>query len=271
MRNGGITLVWGPPRSGTTWLYNVVRLILERADIPSATWTFGQDLPTDRRPRALIVKSHHAHSMEFFTTHPLDTVRVVTILRDPTAAFQSLIRTQEADRAELIDWLRSDVASFEDALPHFPVAVACREEWIRDRSTEVIASIALVLGCPLEEVDVSYVADALSRDRVRDTVRELRSQHGWAEDFGKYDRDTQWHANHIAPDDYTPPQVSPDEAVALAAIRESVEAITTGYPLTGEIPALGPQDIDSGLPASYLAFLAEGQRRGLLSRILGRR
>jgi hypothetical protein len=273
MRDGGIALVWGPPRSGTTWLYNVVRMILERAELPAATWTFGQELPADRRPASLIIKAHHAHSMDFFTAEPQDHVHVVTIFRDPLTAFQSLIRTQDADRDELIGWLRSDVDSFAAALPAFPRPVVCREEWIRAESPEMIRRLSTLLGAELDDAGVAAVADALSRERVSDQVRELRSQHGWSEDFAKYDRTTQWHANHIAPPDYVPAAATPEEELALAGIRAVVDELTDRYSLLSADVVVPPPTRPAAEPVClrYLERERAAQKSGLLTRILRRR
>jgi hypothetical protein len=272
MKDGGIALVWGPPRSGTTWLYNVVRMILDRAGLPAATWTFGQELPTERRPASLIIKSHHAHSLEFLAAQPREHVHVVVIFRDPLTAFQSLIRTQEADRAELIGWLRSDVESFAAALHGFPRPVVCREEWIRAESPELIRRLAILLGAPLDDAGVAAVADALSRERVSDQVRELRSQHGWSEEFGKYDKTTQWHANHIAPPDYVPAVPTPEEELALAGIRDVIDELTDRYSLLAADVTAPPAG--SGGEPVCVRFLDQeraAQKTGLLTRILRRR
>jgi hypothetical protein len=266
VRSGTIVLVWGPPRSGTTWLYNAVRSTIAEAGIPAATWTYGQELPRDRQPACLIVKAHQAHDMDFFLQRPSEDVVPLVIFRSPVTAFQSLIRTQEATRDELIHWLSRDVDSFVSSLPSFPRVGICREEWIKDDAASMIRKFGEVLDLTLTEEQVARIAASLDKDRVDDTVRELRSQHGWGEEFSKYDAETQWHANHIAPRDYVPVQPTEEEVARLEEIAERIDALVDRYSLW-VCPVQSSSVLQSSPAQQFLARHRSSRRPGLLSRL----
>ena len=264
MDTGGIALVWGPPRSGTTWLYNVAREMLDTAGIPAGSWVHGHEPPRPGDFQALVVKAHQAHTIEVIEElEDLTHVHLVAIFRSPHAAFQSLLRTQSAPRAELLEWLRRDVESIVDALPRIPDAVVCREEWIADRAPEVVAALAAWIHIPLGPEGSAAIAERFARHRVRSSVHGLAQRHGWTDSFVHYDLDSHWHANHIAPDDHDPAEITADEAAEMTDLAATIDRITADYSLLGAVRELPVAASARPISHDYVNALApaDGARR----------
>ena len=238
MRNGGIALVWGPPRSGTTWMYNVVREIMRVCDVDHNGWVHGQQPPTAAADTALVIKAHQAHSLDVIDSLAmLDHVYLVGMFRDPERAFQSLVRTQAASREELLGWLDHDIRSIEQALPRIPGAAVCREEWIESHAAEVIARLCDWVGVALSEAERLTIVEKFAREQVRTTVSQMSLSRGWSDDFRNYDTDSHWHANHIAPLTYRPVDLTNSERDTLNALRLRVEYVTGTHSLLATVPA----------------------------------
>ena len=180
MEFGGVALVWGPPRSGTTWLFNVVREMLSKANINHAAWVSGQRPLVPADFQSLVVKSHQAELLDTLMTAPsLDHVYPIVILRNTHDALQSLIRTQEEDRETLLSWLERDITSIAGALEVLPNARAIRVEWIARDSIHLIDELANFLGIALQPTDIKAIADKFSLPAVENwCMTSVRSETG---------------------------------------------------------------------------------------------
>jgi hypothetical protein len=269
MLTGGVALLWGPPRSGTTWLYNVVRDMLDESGVAAATWVYGHPVPDRHDVEALVVKSHQAHSIDVLqslTPHP--HIHLVGVFRDPARAFQSLIRTQSVDREELLGWLARDIASIDRAFSQLPDAVVIREEWIATRSAEMIAALASYLSLPLNPAACARIAHRFRRDNVRESVQVLSDRHGWSDHFRHYDSDTHWHANHIAPDDHVPHAITDDEQEQLEHLALIVGRLTARHSLLADLPARGHARPASRVSHDFLQAAASRPRTSVVARLL---
>ena len=232
MNVGGVALVWGPPRSGTTWLFNVVQAILDAAEINHATWVSGQRPVIPDTYQSLVVKSHQAELLDVLLNLPsLSRVYPIVILRDAEPTLQSLIRTQEADRAELIRWLENDLTSLQEALEVLPDAKVVREEWITRNQFSLVALIASYLGIDLPPVHLIEISQRFSKDQVRNQISGLTQLQGWNGDFDEFDVDSQWHANHIAPGGYRGVLLSKHERELIGSLQETIDQLTEEYSL----------------------------------------
>jgi hypothetical protein len=268
MRNGGVTLVWGPPRSGTTWLYNVVRRIVAEADVRTGGWVYGHPSPDASEFDALVVKSHQAHSLDvLLSLAPHPHIHFVGIFRDPAQAFQSLLRTQTADRSELIGWLTRDIASIDAAFSEYPQAVVMREEWIASQASDVIAALACTLGIHLTPDACVEIAAEFNRDRVRDSVKRLADHHGWADHFAHYDTDSHWHANHIAPEDHEALPLTSAEHQQLADLACTVDRLTARHSLLARTSGRTHSRAAASVSHDFLRAAGPSQRPSLRSRL----
>ena len=232
MEFGGVALVWGPPRSGTTWLFNVVREMLNTANIGHAAWVSGQRpiIPLDFQ--SLVIKSHQAELLDTLTTAPsLDHVYPMVILRNAHDAYQSLIRTQQEEREALLSWLERDITSIESALDVLPNARAIRMEWIARDSIDLTDELAVYLGIVLQPTDIKFLADKFSLPAVRKLVHEMGAQRNWTGSFQEFDVDSQWHANHIAPIDFAPAHLTQQEHERLQELQGVMDDLVSRYSL----------------------------------------
>ncbi len=237
MRSGGVALLWGPPRSGTTWLFNVVRHMLEHGDMGYQTWVFGHRAPRPIKGLPLLVKSHQAHSLdELVGLSETGNVNLATIFRDPHVTFQSLLRTQSVHGDELVSWLSRDIESLREALDVLPVGVVIREEWIEERAPEVIAALGALLDIPLSDTAAQATADRYSRENVRRSISDLARSRGWAHSFDHYDRESHWHANHIAPPDHPVEDITDDQRAELDRLSLIVDELTENHGILNTEP-----------------------------------
>ena len=232
MEFGGVALAWGPPRSGTTWLFNVVREMLSKANINHAAWVSGQRPLVPADFQSLVVKSHQAELLDTLMTAPsLDHVYPIVILRNTHDALQSLIRTQEEDRETLLSWLERDITSIAGALEVLPNARAIRVEWIARDSIHLIDELANYLGIALQPTDIKAIADKFSLPAVRRLVHEMGAQRNWTGSFQEFDVESQWHANHIAPIDFAPADLTQQEHQRLQELQGVIDELVSRYSL----------------------------------------
>ncbi|MCX6432280.1 MAG: hypothetical protein NTX29_05655 [Actinobacteria bacterium] len=235
MNTGGIALLWGPPRSGTTWLYNVVRGVAACANIRAEGWVQGHPPPDPRQFDARVVKSHQAHAVETLRKMmPHPNIHLVGIFRDPTQAFASLVRTQSAPRQELLTWLTRDIESIDSAFGQLPGALLVREEWIANRGAEVVRALASHLNAGLSPVQCMAIAHQYSRDNVNAAVSDLSRHFGWSGTFTEYDPDSHWHANHIAPKDHPQLTVTAQESAELERLAMIVDRLTVRHSILND-------------------------------------
>ena len=228
----GVALVWGPPRSGTTWLFNVVREMLTKANINHAAWVSGQHPHVPADFQSLVVKSHQAELLDTLLTAPaLDHVYPIVILRNAHDAYQSLIRTQEEEREALLSWLERDITSIEGALHVLPNARAIRVEWIARESIDLLGELADYLGIVLQPTEIRAIAGKFSLPAVRKLLHELGAQRNWTGSFQEFDIESQWHANHLAPIDFAPAGLTQQEHERLQALQGVMDDLVSRYSL----------------------------------------
>ena len=272
-------LSWGPPRMGTTWLYNVLRAMAKTAHVELGVVADGVPLPAAGWRGPIIIKSHRADAPDLIARFdPSLQLHPMVMMRDPEPTLASLMRTQTVDLDELIGWLEADVASYEAVLPLMRNAVVIREEWVATRAADIISSIAELLVLELDDEQIESLAAEFARENVRRRVKQLEQSHAWQGDFSHYDRQTQWHAGHIGPDG--PRRVVLDEAQAarVDAIRASIDSLTQRFTLWSRSTPVrtGASEV---LPMAYVEarqrVINPGARsafgfRGLLARLLSR-
>ena len=277
VRASTVLLSWGPPRMGTTWLFNVLRNMAEEAGQSLGVVADGVDLPATSWAGPVVIKSHRADDPTLLRTFdPALNLHALVMMRDPEPTLASLLRTQSADLSELISWLEADVASYEAALPVMRRAIVIREEWVAERASEIIEALSEHLGLDLSAEQIERVAAAYDRDAVRQQVAALEEKRSWEGNFTDYDRQTQWHAGHIGPDGPRTVELTSADAERVAALRASIDALTERFSLWSvEGGASSESSVDSGramdLVAARQAALAaaapSGGLKGLLARL----
>lgn len=276
MQESTVLLSWGPPRMGTTWLFNVLRRMADEAGVALGVVADGVDLPSHTWTGPVIIKSHRADDpalLQHFDSE-LD-LQALVMMRDPETALASLLRTQSVDLPELISWLEADVASYQAALPALTHAAVIREEWVAERAPEIIEAIAGRLGLDLTGDQIRGVAAAFDREEVRRQVAALEQDGSWQGDFSNYDRQTQWHAGHIGPDGPRAVELSDADAARVTALRAAIDDLTGRYDLWSAAPERLPASQQGACrPMEFVLArqeqLSESRPTGGLRRLLGR-
>jgi len=155
--------------------------------------------------------------------HPL------IIVRDASSAFASLIRTQNADRGELLGWLRSDIETIEQALAVTDRALVLRAESIDGDAIDLISRICSTLGIGLPPAEVASIAAGLCKAQVRSKIDRLTRERRWTNDFTNYDTTSHWHAAHIAPHGYTQPSFTAAEIRELAHLNATIDTMANSH------------------------------------------
>ena len=250
-----VYFVWGPPRSGTTWLFNVTKEMLSVAHIGRVGYIDGNELPPRSWSESVVIKAHQADPAELVK---LFQARVelcaLVILRRPDHAFRSLLRTQKASRSELLSWLERDLTSLESTLPALNNVQLCREEWIKDSSIPLIRQLAALNRIPLSDPDVEHIAQKFERENVRSRVNELTISRKWTPDFKNFDPETHWHALHIGPEIQPDLDLSDEEKSRIDALASRVALMTqrhTVWEQVGHAALTLPRTAAS--PSDYLA------------------
>jgi hypothetical protein len=222
-----LVMVWGPPRSGTTWLFNLTTSVLDAGGIPYVRAQSDEPLSEIPCEGAVVIKSHQPIDPALLNGfRSIAIVRCFAILRDPCAAFQSLLRTQRVPRAELLQWLETDIDALSEVSSSLPPLRMIREEWIAERGAEIATRVAEELQLTLPERKALEIAAALDKEQVASLISGLAEERGWRGEFDEFDEDTHWHANHISPDDYVPEPLTAEEEQKLAELSIRVNRLT---------------------------------------------
>lgn len=255
MRASTVLLSWGPPRMGTTWLFNVLRAMAAEGGVSLGVVADGVDLPASSWDGPVIIKSHRADDPDLLRSFDSGMdLHALVMMRDPEPTLASLLRTQTAELPELISWLEADVTSYEAALPALRSAVVIREEWVAEQASEIIGAVAARLDLGLSREQISRVAAAYDRDAVRQQVAALEEKQSWEGKFTDYDRQTQWHAGHIGPDGPRTVDLTSADAERVTALRTAIDALTERFGLWAvESGASRGVSVDSSRAMEFVA------------------
>ena len=251
-------------------MFNVLSEMLRLAGVEAAVVADQVPDPSPNWTGPIILKSHRADDPDLISSFEdrIDLLACV-MLRDAKATFRSLLRTQKADRAELISWLEADVKSYEIALPIMRNVAVCREEWIAAQSFEVITKFTEFLDLRLDSAQCQSVAEKFNRENVKSVVAQLGEKQSWSGDFKNFDLNSQWHAGHIGPDDQSEVELSPAETQRLEHLQIRIDALTENFTLWSSARSNSGRE-PSGIPAvtfvSARSASAQSPKSGLVSR-----
>lgn len=150
-------LVAGVPRSGSTWVFNVARLLLEKS-YPQVTakWCTDYD-PQDQAP-AHLVKVHRPEEAEGLVAD-----RVLTSRRDQAGCIASLVRMGWAKMTEADIWAAAErhefMYNYWKTRSDLEVAY---DRILSDPASEIIA-ISTVLGLTITVEQAAALAEDLAR------------------------------------------------------------------------------------------------------------
>ena len=201
MKYPKVILSLGLPRSGSTWVYNVVQNILKLSNRPySALFADTLDaLPEDKgQDHIFLVKSHTAEAplRELAMKNELP---IVISLRDPRDALASAITFTNAKFDVLLDLICSSVEAISRCLDYSGSMVLRYEDnFTADIGT--IERLAAALGVSNDQVLFERIQGDLRADVVRSEIERLVAAGHFGENpnSSKFDPVSQWHPGHIA-------------------------------------------------------------------------
>lgn len=249
MDSRSVVLSWGPPRMGTTWMYNILRAMLEASSTLFATVTGDIERPALEWDGPVLVKSHHADPATLIERFG-DSVDLLAcvMVRDTQRTFASLVRTQKASRDEVIGWLESDLASYQAALPHMRHVAVVREEWVAPQAAQIVERLNAFLGLGLDADACTSIAHQFDREQVKRTIESMRETKAWSGDFTEYDQQTQWHADHIAPDGAPTAEPTLEERARLDRLQAEIDDLIERHSLWNATNAgVGPAPTQSAM------------------------
>lgn len=217
---------------GTTWLFNVLQRMVSASNFPIEVVADGVPRPSRDWGGAVLIKSHRADSPTLIRNFDKRlNVFGLVMMRDPEATLASLIRTQSVDRAELMDWLESDVQSYAEALPLMQHGVVIREEWVANEAPNILHALDNMMDLGLSSSMQQEIAMEFDREHVRAQVADLETKGQWNGNFQNFDRRTQWHAGHIGPDGPRKVELTPDEQLRVNELRRNIDYLTQKFAL----------------------------------------
>ena len=217
---------------GTTWLFNVLQRMIGASNFPIKVVADGVPRPSSDWRGPVLIKSHRADPQTLLRQFDARlNIFGLVMMRDPLATLSSLIRTQNAERTELIGWLESDVQSYAEALPLMQHGFVIREEWVADEAPRILASLNQILNLAVPSSVLKEIADEFDRESVRARVSELDSQGQWNGHFENFDRLTQWHAGHIGPEGPRTVELTPGEQIRVDQLRRSIDSLSMEFSL----------------------------------------
>ncbi len=253
-----LVLCTGMPRSGSTWSFNVVRLLLARvSDAVRSGYadTVGEALRINGRTAEHVVVKCHAPDDIGRALIKQRACRTIYTYRDP---LDSILSAVEAFERRFEDQLASVKASLD--LMRFQVeagGVLCLwyDELIaRDRDAVQAIADYLDLTLPVDAID--DVAARLSRDSVRRLIKEQhKSARQDVSGGATWDGGTLFSDRHMRANPSDPAHVFGAAQVAMATERLA-DYVDAAAALRAPIRALGSLDgtrtLDGGWPSEAL-------------------
>jgi hypothetical protein len=170
-----------PPRTGSTWLFNVTREILRRAGrevlperVPNddkAMYELAQrDAWADSDPHRIWVLKIHGTILR----SDLPRSKIITCIRDPRdvlVSFRQFMDTSFEHALTISQGVKRYVEGYRD----HPTDLLLRVEYedIESRPIDVLRRVAGFLDVPLIAADAAEIVAMFGRERVRQQVAEL--------------------------------------------------------------------------------------------------
>jgi glycosyltransferase involved in cell wall biosynthesis len=194
-----VFICFGLHRSGSTWMFNLVRDIcrMENKQFISCHRESEARLPRDPT-RLILVKSHNPmRDMQIFSTRS-DVAAIITI-RDPrdsvASMMQQLLGNSSLAFDEAVKVVSHSARSLVDQFQTKKLPVYRYEDgFIKDGAT--FTQIAALLGTSPSDERRQIILDALTPQAIRTTITNLEAA-GIIRGTDVWDVETHWHANHI--------------------------------------------------------------------------
>jgi hypothetical protein len=195
-----LVVVFGLPRSGSTWIYNVVRMLMQRrhGDVCAFYADEMSHVPVSAllSTAPLVVKTH------FLPADPpdwLQAARVIVSVRDPRDAVVSCKDFLRRDWEEAAGFVARGGAALLAALEVAGQSMCLRYEDGAIGSADTIQAIAAFIGADIDAAQAEALARDMSSDAVRATIGRLQQAAliGTDAEPETFDPVTHWHPRHV--------------------------------------------------------------------------
>jgi hypothetical protein len=193
-------IAFGTHRSGSTWIFNAIRLLAMHARLPLAASLYSdggseilRNIPSGTQN--VVVKVHRTDHI-LMTLASLVETKIIISMRDPRDSVVSLFERFSISTREAVAWLSASFASLA-SLPTTADRLVLQYE---DRFTEneaTISAIAKFVGLNVSDDETGPIFDALRGDKVRQYIESWLNRSLPAKRPRDFDPATQWHPGHV--------------------------------------------------------------------------
>lgn len=193
-------IAFGTHRSGSTWIFNAIRLLAMHARLPLAASLYSdggseilRNIPSGTQN--VVVKVHRSDHI-LMTLASLVETKIIISMRDPRDSVVSLLERFSISTREAVGWLSASFASLA-SLPTTADRLVLHYE---DRFTEneaTISAIAKFVGLNVTADETAPIFDALRGDMVRQYIESWLNRSLPAKRPRDFDPATQWHPGHV--------------------------------------------------------------------------
>ena len=193
-------IAFGTHRSGSTWIFNAIRLLAMRARLPLAVSLYSdsgseilRNIPSGTQN--VVVKVHRTDHI-LMTLASLVETKIIISMRDPRDSVVSLFERFSISTREAVAWLSASFASLA-SLPTTADRLVLHYE---DRFTDneaTISTIAKFVGLNVSDDETGAIFDALRGDMVQQYIESWLNASLPAKRPRDFDPATQWHPGHV--------------------------------------------------------------------------
>lgn len=198
-------MVFGLPRTGTTWAFNVVKSMLDAektnyqsgfAVKPSVNWVDNPD--------TVLVKTHTPwRTDEFGSLLESGSARLIMSVRNPQDAIASQVRVMRSQgkrpkKTELIEKMLVQYQNYSRAFANYPKYIVIDEADIENDAITICNGINSYCNFSLSNKTIKDIASQYTRENVAEKINNLAQDKKWQGNFNEYDSNTHWHDNHIS-------------------------------------------------------------------------
>lgn len=195
-----LLIAFGTHGSGSTWIFNAVRLLAMHARLPLAVSLYSnggsemlRNIPSGTQN--VVVKAHWTDQI-LMTLASLVETKIIISMRDPRDSVVSLSERFSISTREAVTWLSASFAS----LASLPTTVDRLVLHYEDRFTDNLATISAIakfVGLNVSDEETGAIFDALRGDVVRQYIESWLNASLPAKRPRDFDSATQWHPGHI--------------------------------------------------------------------------
>ncbi|MAR06198.1 MAG: hypothetical protein CL862_03745 [Cyanobium sp. NAT70] len=234
---------YGFGRTGTTWIFNAIREILNDTGLPwqscfAKRATLKKALATIDEQKYFVVKTHVLNHVQVARSslQKYDLkAKVIFPIRDPrdTICSRLRVRAKEGDLKgklenmpanRLTQLLRRESRKYNELfnyLENNEQLLIIREPDIKAAPIKLLSEISTyILGYTINHNAIQRIATELSSDNVLKTIETKNKELGRDEVFKQIDEDTQFHANHIRKEDYDHQWLPEQQEIAESIVKK---------------------------------------------------